>query len=49
MGETHFVPPGLRQRVSVKTLLDGIEPEAQRRDGLGRESRREELQQLILI
>jgi internalin A len=47
MGETHFVPPGLRQRVSVKKLLDGIEPEAYRRSGLGRESRREELQHLI--
>lgn len=49
MGETHFVPPGLRQRISVKTLLNGIESEAQRRGGLGRESRREELQQLIWI
>ncbi|NJN96139.1 MAG: GTP-binding protein [Anaerolineales bacterium] len=47
MGETHFVPPGLRERVSVKTLLDGIEAEETRRAGIDRISRQEELQRLI--
>lgn len=49
VGNKLDLPPGLRQRISVKTLLNGIESEAQRRGGLGRESRREELQQLIWI
>jgi internalin A len=30
MNETSFIPPGLKQRVSVRQLLDGIEPEEQR-------------------
>lgn len=35
IGETHFVPPGLRERVSVKALLDGLEPEQVRRGRRG--------------
>jgi internalin A len=35
MGEAYFIPPGLRERVSVKALLDGVEPEQVRRGGRG--------------
>jgi internalin A len=31
LGETSFIPSGLKERVSVRQLLDGIEPEEQRR------------------
>jgi internalin A len=32
MNETSFIPPGLKERVSVRQLLDGIEAEEQRRE-----------------
>ena len=41
MGEAEFVPVGLRERVNVKQLLNGIEPEEERRENRrygGRES-----------
>jgi len=35
LGEETFIPPGLRERISVRQLLDGVEPSARRtrRDG----------------
>jgi internalin A len=33
MGEAYFVPPGLRERVGVKKVLDGVESEQVRRTG----------------
>ena len=31
LGETSFIPEGIRERVNVKELLDGVEPEEERR------------------
>jgi|SRR5919199_711144 internalin A len=35
LGETSFIPAGLRKRVNVRQLLDGIEAECQRKQRLG--------------
>jgi hypothetical protein len=55
MGETHFVPQGLRQRVSVKKLLDGVDEPTHREyqstypfDDKGILSRQDEIKKLLI-
>jgi internalin A len=46
LGEETFVPEGLKERVSVKKLLDGIETEESRKEKRGERERGDRLQQM---